>query len=51
MPENFYFVNSNLIPATENEQAHAGFFTADAAGQRDDFFFSLSPHGFLLDLK
>lgn len=43
MPENFYFVNSNLIPATENEQAHAGFFTADAAGQRDDFFFPLSP--------
>lgn len=46
MPENFYFVNSNLIPATENEQAHAGFFTADAAGQRDDFFFFSLSMGF-----
>lgn len=36
----FYFMNSNLIPATENEQPHAGFLTADTAGQRDDFFFS-----------
>lgn len=40
MPEKFYFVNSNLIPATENEQTHAGFLTADTAGQRDDFFLS-----------
>lgn len=40
MPENFYFMNSNLIPATENEQSHAGFLTADTAGQRDDFFLS-----------
>lgn len=40
MPENFYFVNSNLIPDTENERAHAGFLTADTAGQRDDFFLS-----------
>lgn len=38
MPENFYFMNSNLIPATENEQPHAGFLTADTAGQRDEFF-------------
>lgn len=50
MPENFYFANSNLIPVTENEQAHAGFLTAEAAGQRDDFYF-FSLHGFLLDLK
>lgn len=40
MPENFYFMNSNLIPAIENEQAHAGFLTADTAGQRDEFFLS-----------
>lgn len=38
MPENFIFMNSNLISATENEQAHAGFLTADTAGQQDDFF-------------
>lgn len=41
MPENLYFVNSNLIPASENEQAHAGFLTADTAGQREDFFLSM----------
>ncbi len=40
MPENFYFLNSNLIPATENKQDPAGFLTADTAGQRDDFFLS-----------
>lgn len=44
MPENFYFVISNLSPATENEQVHAGYLTADAAGQRDDFF-PPSPRG------
>lgn len=41
MPENFYFLNSNLIPATENEPAHAGFLTADTDRQRDDFLFPL----------
>jgi len=38
MQENFYFMNSNLILYTENEQAHAGFLTADTTGQREDFF-------------
>lgn len=41
-------MNSNLIRATENEQAHAGFLTADTAGQLQDFF--PSPWVFL-DLK
>lgn len=45
MPENFYFLKSNLIPATENKQAPAGFLTADTAGQRDEFF--SSPRVFL----
>lgn len=45
MSENFYFMNSNLIPAIENEPAHAGFLTADTAGQWDDFF--SSPRVFL----
>ena len=40
MPENFYFVNSILNPATKNEPAHAGFLTADTAGQRDGFLLS-----------
>ena len=43
MPGNFYFLNSNLISASENERAHAGFLTADTAGQRDYFFSPL--HG------
>lgn len=46
MPENFYFMNSNLISATENEQAHAGFLTADKAGQQD-----FSSRRVFLDLK
>lgn len=40
MPENFDFVNSNLIPVTENERAHAGFLTADTAGQPGVSFLS-----------
>lgn len=48
MPENFNFMNTNLTPAAENEQTHAGRLTADTAGQESFFFFS-PLHGVLSD--